>query len=120
MSDSKTTSVSGDNLRKGAGELATVFECENCGHKPKPQEVVDHDGDCAQCGDTVIAYTMDTALALIATTRAPQQAAGELLRLARDALATFDDCIVVASVTDTIKILDALEALDATAGEGRG
>jgi len=37
------------------------FECENCGHKPTPQEVLDHHGDCAKCRDTVIAYTVDAA-----------------------------------------------------------
>lgn len=37
------------------------FECENCGHKPTAKEVLDHHGDCAKCGDTVITYTVDAA-----------------------------------------------------------
>lgn len=37
------------------------FQCTNCGHKPTPQEVIDHGGDCAKCKDTVIAYTVDAA-----------------------------------------------------------
>jgi hypothetical protein len=37
------------------------FQCENCGNKPTPSEVVEHNGSCAICGDSVIAYTVDTA-----------------------------------------------------------
>jgi len=48
------------------------FECDNCGNKPTPQEVIAHNGECAICGDSIIAYTMDTAeciIKLIAETR---------------------------------------------------
>ena len=24
--------------------------CDNCGHKPDAQELIDHQGDCAKCG----------------------------------------------------------------------
>lgn len=41
------------------------FECENCGHKPTPKEVLDHRGDCAKCGDTVITYTVDAAECIV-------------------------------------------------------
>jgi len=41
------------------------FECENCGQKPTAQEVLDHHGDCAKCGDTVIAYTVDAAECIV-------------------------------------------------------
>jgi len=41
------------------------FECENCGHKPTPQEVLDHHGDCAKCRDTVITYTVDAAECIV-------------------------------------------------------
>ena len=37
------------------------FECVNCGHKPTPQQVINHYGDCEKCGDTVMAFTVDTA-----------------------------------------------------------
>jgi hypothetical protein len=37
------------------------FECNNCGNKPTPESVIKHGGDCEICGDTVIAYTVDTA-----------------------------------------------------------
>lgn len=41
------------------------FECENCGHKPTPQEVLNHHGDCDKCGDTVITYTVDAAECIV-------------------------------------------------------
>ena len=41
------------------------FQCENCGNKPTPQQVVDHDGDCEFCGDTIITFTIDTAEILL-------------------------------------------------------
>ena len=37
------------------------FECENCGNKPTPREVLDNDGECSVCKDIIIAYTIDTA-----------------------------------------------------------
>jgi hypothetical protein len=37
------------------------FECLNCGNKPTPTQVLEHGGDCECCGDTIIAYTIDTA-----------------------------------------------------------
>ena len=37
------------------------FECDNCGHKPTAQEVVDYKGECVKCGDSVITYTVDAA-----------------------------------------------------------
>lgn len=37
------------------------FECLNCGNKPTPQSVVELGGDCEICGDSVVAYTVDTA-----------------------------------------------------------
>lgn len=51
------------------------FECENCGHKPTPQEVIANHGDCAKCGDTVIAYTMDTAELILSLSARPYHAA---------------------------------------------
>lgn len=41
------------------------FECENCGNKPTPEDVVKYNGQCAICDDTIIAYTIDTAECLI-------------------------------------------------------
>lgn len=37
------------------------FECSNCGNKPTPRQVVDHDGDCEICGYSVVSYTVDVA-----------------------------------------------------------
>lgn len=37
------------------------FECLNCGNKPIPQKALDNHGDCEICGDTITAYTVDTA-----------------------------------------------------------
>jgi hypothetical protein len=37
------------------------FECDNCGNKPTPQQVIDYNGQCEICGDSIIAYTVDTA-----------------------------------------------------------
>lgn len=37
------------------------FECDNCGHKATPQEVISQHGDCIKCGDTVIAFAVDSA-----------------------------------------------------------
>jgi transcription initiation factor IIE alpha subunit len=37
------------------------FACENCGNKPTPEKVVEHSGSCEICGDTIVAYTVDTA-----------------------------------------------------------
>ena len=37
------------------------FECDNCGNKPTPSQVIDNHGQCEICGDTIIAYTVDTA-----------------------------------------------------------
>ncbi len=48
-----------------APSSAFPFACSNCGHKPTPQEVLEHHGDCAKCGDTVIAYTVDSAECII-------------------------------------------------------
>jgi len=42
------------------------FECDNCGNKPTPQEVIKHNGECAICGDSIIAYTVDTAEYIVA------------------------------------------------------
>ena len=42
------------------------FQCENCGHKPTPQDVVKHGGECEKCKDVVVAYTVDTAEVLLA------------------------------------------------------
>ena len=39
----------------------TPLECENCGRRPMPQDVIDYNGNCLGCGDNVIAYTIDTA-----------------------------------------------------------
>ena len=37
------------------------FSCENCGNKPTPEKVLEHSGACEVCGDSIIAYTVDTA-----------------------------------------------------------
>jgi hypothetical protein len=37
------------------------FECDNCGHRPTPQEVVDLRASCKKCDDIIRAYTIDTA-----------------------------------------------------------
>jgi len=47
-------------------DTTTPFECDNCGHRPMPQEVIEYKGDCAKCKDTVIAYTVDAAECIIA------------------------------------------------------
>lgn len=41
------------------------FECENCGHKPTAQEVLDHHGDCSKCRDTVITHAVDAAECIV-------------------------------------------------------
>lgn len=45
-------------------EAKSPFECQNCGHKPTPQEVTDRSGECVKCGDVIIAYTVDAAESL--------------------------------------------------------
>lgn len=47
------------------------FQCENCGHKPTAQEVLDHHGDCAKCRDTVITYTVDAAACIVSQGHRP-------------------------------------------------
>ena len=37
------------------------FECENCGNKPTPEDVVKYRGACGICNDHIVAYTVDTA-----------------------------------------------------------
>ena len=41
------------------------FECTNCGNKPTPRQVIQYDGDCEICGDTIVAYVIDTAEMII-------------------------------------------------------
>lgn len=41
------------------------FECENCGNKPTPADVVRLSAVCDICGDSIIAYTLDTAELLV-------------------------------------------------------
>jgi len=43
----------------------SLFECSNCGYRPTTQEVWHHQGDCPKCCDTVHAFTMDVAEALL-------------------------------------------------------
>ena len=38
-----------------------MFECQNCGRKHTPSEVVEHKSSCVKCGDTVVAYSIDVA-----------------------------------------------------------
>jgi len=45
------------------------FECENCGSKPTPEQVMEHHGQCAICGDSVVAYTVDTAALILKLTQ---------------------------------------------------
>lgn len=52
---------------------AFPFECENCGHKPTAQQVIDSHGDCEKCGDTVITYTVDAAELILRLTRNPPE-----------------------------------------------
>ena len=40
------------------------FACENCGNKPTTEDVLLHDVVCTICGETILAYTLDTALTL--------------------------------------------------------
>lgn len=49
------------------------FECENCGNKPTPEEVVRLLAMCAVCGENVIAYTIDTAELLLKLQQFPKQ-----------------------------------------------
>lgn len=44
------------------------FECENCGNKPTPEDVIKHQGTCAICNDHIVAYTVDTAMFIIEKT----------------------------------------------------
>jgi hypothetical protein len=37
------------------------FECDNCGNKPTPEDVVKYNGQCNICGYSIITYTVDTA-----------------------------------------------------------
>jgi len=37
------------------------FQCENCGNKPAPGKVIEYQGSCEICGDSIIAYSVDTA-----------------------------------------------------------
>lgn len=46
---------------------STVFECDNCGHKPSAKEVLENDGQCTKCKtDNIIAYVIDAAEAIVA------------------------------------------------------
>ena len=47
-------------------DTGPVFECENCGRKHTPQEVVATLACCVKCKDTVIAYAVDAAEYIIA------------------------------------------------------
>jgi len=37
------------------------FECENCGNKPTAEDVVKFKGACELCGESIVAYSVDTA-----------------------------------------------------------
>jgi hypothetical protein len=41
--------------------LPIPFDCDNCGYKPSPPEVLANKGTCPKCGDAIIAYTVDAA-----------------------------------------------------------
>lgn len=42
------------------------FGCSNCAYMPpSAQEVIDHNGDCVMCGDSILAFTTDTAQFII-------------------------------------------------------
>lgn len=60
-----TLDEKGNPVAEAATSSLFPFECENCGHKPTPQEVLDHHGDCAKCRDTVITYTVDAAECIV-------------------------------------------------------
>lgn len=45
------------------------FGCRNCGNKPTPQQVVDYNGDCEVCGDTITTYSIDAAELIIALSK---------------------------------------------------
>lgn len=49
--------VTEDDLR----DKGFPFECDNCGNKPTPQDVIACEGLCNLCGDSIIAFTVDTA-----------------------------------------------------------
>lgn len=38
------------------------FSCSNCGNKPTPKQIIERHGDCEICGDTIMVYTIDTAV----------------------------------------------------------
>lgn len=38
-----------------------IFECENCGRKYTADEVLQSNGDCKRCKDTIRCYTIDSA-----------------------------------------------------------
>jgi ribosomal protein S27E len=37
------------------------FACNNCGNRPTPLQVIEHQGNCEICGDAIVAYAVDTA-----------------------------------------------------------
>lgn len=61
----------------------TLFICDNCGFKPTLDKVVEFNATCEVCGDTIIAYTVDCAEAILKLERREK----ELV----DLLAKFDD-----------------------------
>lgn len=83
---------------------ATPFACDNCGHKPNAQEVLDHHGDCAKCGDTLRAFTVDAAESIADLTARLATAMAEVERSHRE----FDAMQIVAK--DAMKERDAQQA----------
>ena len=67
-----------------------AFQCQNCGRKSTATEVISTNANCPKCRDTIIAYTIDCARAIVELeNRAPsaveeelREALTELVRIA--------------------------------------
>ena len=70
------------------------FECENCGSKPIPQDMIDHQGSCSICGDSVIAYTIDTADFILKQETREARLAAEFSDYKRSAMAMNDQLTI--------------------------
>jgi hypothetical protein len=56
-----------------------AFQCQNCGRKSTATEVISTNANCPKCRDTIIAYTIDCARAIVELeNRAPSAVEEEL------------------------------------------
>jgi len=79
MSTPAPTNPTPGGTAAGNGSTSSPFACDNCGHKPDAQEVIDHYGDCSKCGDTVKAFTVDAAEYILRSQAALRSAADKAL-----------------------------------------